>query len=108
MPFQSSPLLRKPLWVVLEQETHQHHESTTVERHLSLFDLIAVGVGGTIGSGIFVLTGYIAHYYAGPATTISFFISGMAACCSGKRFRATPTSRVFSLVCCILIYSRVL
>jgi len=79
----SFPLLRKPLWVVLEQETHEHHESTTVERHLSLFDLVSVGVGGTIGSGIFVLTGYIAHYYAGPATTISFFISGVAACCSG-------------------------
>ena len=83
MPFQSSPLLRKPLWVVTEQETHEHHESTTVERHLSLFDLVSVGVGGTIGSGIFVLTGYIAHYYAGPATTISFFVSGVAACCSG-------------------------
>lgn len=83
MPPHHSPWLRKPLWVVKEQETHEHHESSTVERHLSLFDLISVGVGGTIGSGIFVLTGYIAHYYAGPATTLSFFISGMAACCSG-------------------------
>ena len=78
-----SPWLRKPLWIVLEQERHEHHENSTVERHLSLFDLISVGVGGTIGSGIFVLTGYIAHYYAGPATTLSFLVSGAAACCSG-------------------------
>lgn len=79
-----SPWLRKPLWVVLDQEAqHNNDHQNHVQRHLSLFDLVAVGVGGTIGSGIFVLTGFIAHYYAGPATTLSFFISGMAACCSG-------------------------
>lgn len=75
-----SPWLRKPLWVVFDQE-NDAHSTSHVKRHLSLFDLVSVGVGGTIGSGIFVLTGYIAHYYAGPATTLSFFISGMAACC---------------------------
>lgn len=87
-----SPWLRKPLYVVLDQETRsaQQQQSSTEEegsavihRHLTLFDLVLVGVGGTIGSGIFVLTGYIAHHYAGPATFVSFAISGLAACCSG-------------------------
>ena len=79
-----SPWLRKPLWVVTEQERQSNGSSqSSVHRHLTLFDLVSVGVGGTIGSGVFVLTGYIAHHYAGPATTLSFAISGLAACCSG-------------------------
>lgn len=80
-----SPWLRKPLWVVKEQESRPETTST-VHRHLSLLDLVFVGVGGTVGSGIFVLTGFIAHHYAGPATTVSFLISGLAACCSGLAY----------------------
>ena len=41
------------------------------------------GVGGTIGSGIFVLNGLIANQYAGPATFISWTVSGIAAMLSG-------------------------
>ena len=32
---------------------------------------------------MFVLTGYIAHHYAGPGTFLSFAISGLAASVSG-------------------------
>jgi amino acid transporter len=78
-----SPWLKKPLWVMHEQEQQQHH---TVERHLTLFDLWSIGVGGTIGSGIFVLTGYIAHNFAGPSTVLSFAMSGGAATCSGVAY----------------------
>lgn len=52
-------------------------------RTYSLFDLISIGVGGTVGSGIFVLVGSIAHHHAGPATCVSFALSGVAAFCSG-------------------------
>mmetsp|Transcript_36120 Transcript_36120/g.67040 ORF Transcript_36120/g.67040 Transcript_36120/m.67040 type:complete len:228 (-) Transcript_36120:30-713(-) len=65
---------------------HQHHHHTINSlppRHLTLFDLVSIGVGGTIGSGIFVLNGLIAHEYAGPATFLSWSISGMAALLSG-------------------------
>jgi hypothetical protein len=55
-------------------------------RHLSLFDLVSIGVGGTIGSGIFVLNGLIANSYAGPATFLSWTISGFAALLSGCCF----------------------
>ena len=54
-----------------------------LERHLSLLDLVAIGVGGTIGSGLFVLAGLVAHEYAGPATALSWCLSGAAACLSG-------------------------
>jgi len=53
------------------------------QRHLTLLDLLSIGIGGTVGSGIFVLCGLIAHSYAGPATAISFAISGLAAAASG-------------------------
>lgn len=79
----ASAWLKKPLWVIHEQEM-QH--SSSVERHLTLLDLWCIGVGGTIGSGIFVLTGYIAHHYAGPSTFGSFIISGMAASCSALAY----------------------
>ena len=36
------------------------------------------GIGGTIGAGIFALTG-IAAQYAGPSVCISFIISGTMA-----------------------------
>ena len=76
----TSAWTRKPLSIVLQE---QEEEESTAHRHLSLVDLVSVGVGGTVGSGIFVLTGLIAHNYAGPSTFISFILSGFAASCSG-------------------------
>jgi APA family basic amino acid/polyamine antiporter len=46
---------------------------------MSLFDLLCIGIGGTVGSGVFVLSGLIAREYAGPAVILSFFIAGV--CC---------------------------
>lgn len=47
-----------------------------LEKTYSLFDLLCVGVGGTVGSGVFVLTGLIASE-SGPATPICFLIGGI-------------------------------
>jgi APA family basic amino acid/polyamine antiporter len=38
--------------------------------------LIALGIGGIIGAGIFVITGHAAAIYAGPGVIISFAIAG--------------------------------
>lgn len=63
---------------------HDRSESTIeLHRHLTLFDLVCVGVGATVGSGIYVVTGLIAHTLAGPATFISWTLAGCAACLSG-------------------------
>ena len=52
---------------------------------LSARALIAIGLGATIGSGIFVLTGTVAANHTGPAITLSLFIAafggGLAALC---------------------------
>ena len=62
-------------------DSNDHEPGLT--RHLTLFDLVSVGIGGTIGSGIFVLCGLIARQYAGPATCLSWFIAGIASLVSG-------------------------
>jgi APA family basic amino acid/polyamine antiporter len=54
-----------------------------MERHLSFWDLIAMGIGGTVGSGLFVLAGMVAQF-AGPAATVSWVLSGTAALLSGS------------------------
>eukprot|EP00934_Nitzschia_sp_Nitz4_P005799 Nitzschia sp. Nitz4//scaffold59_size112058//76992//78864//NITZ4_004119-RA/size112058-snap-gene-0.37-mRNA-1//1//CDS//3329555153//5789//frame0 len=80
------PWVRKPLSLVFQEEASAASNDSNTQnhqRHLSLLDMVSIGVGGTVGSGIFVLAGSIAHQYAGPATFLSFLISGMAACCSG-------------------------
>jgi APA family basic amino acid/polyamine antiporter len=47
--------------------------------------LIAIGLGATIGSGIFVLTGTVAANHSGPAITLSLLVAafggGLAALC---------------------------
>jgi APA family basic amino acid/polyamine antiporter len=52
---------------------------------LSARALIAIGLGATIGSGIFVLTGTVAANHAGPAITLSLLVAavggGLAALC---------------------------
>lgn len=51
---------------------------TALKRNLGAFDLVLLGLGGIIGTGIFVLTGLAAAQYAGPAITLSFLIGGIA------------------------------
>ncbi|CAI5493319.1 unnamed protein product [Closterium sp. Naga37s-1] len=46
-------------------------------RSLSLLDLILLGIGASIGSGIFVVTG-VAARLAGPAVSLSFLLAGLA------------------------------
>ncbi len=52
---------------------------------LTAWSLTAIGVGATVGTGIFVLTGTVAAQHSGPAVTLSLliaaFISGLAALC---------------------------
>jgi amino acid transporter len=80
-----SPWRRKPL-STLNLEHHPSSPEHHLQRHLSVWDLLGIGVGGTVGSGIFVLTGQIAATYAGRATWCSFALSGLAATCSGVCF----------------------
>src|SRR5947207_6651631 len=50
----------------------------SLKRALGPLNLTALGIGGIIGAGIFVLTGQAAAKYAGPAIVYSFILAGMA------------------------------
>ena len=52
--------------------------STQLNRCLTTFDLTTIGVGSTIGSGIYVLSGQVASSTAGSAIILSYLIAGIA------------------------------
>jgi APA family basic amino acid/polyamine antiporter len=54
-----------------------------LKRTLGAFDLILLGVGGIIGTGIFVLTGRAAAANAGPAVALSFTVAAIASAFAG-------------------------
>ncbi|HUK38066.1 MAG TPA: amino acid permease [Methanomicrobiales archaeon] len=49
-----------------------------LKKVLGPFELIMLGVGAIVGTGIFVVTGVAAANYSGPALVVSFAISGSA------------------------------
>jgi APA family basic amino acid/polyamine antiporter len=50
-----------------------------LRRTITTLDLTLIGVGGIVGTGVFVLTGHAAAFYAGPAVALSFVLGGLAA-----------------------------
>ncbi|XP_057981496.1 cationic amino acid transporter 9, chloroplastic-like [Malania oleifera] len=48
-----------------------------LDRRLGLLDLVLLGLGSSIGAGIFVVTGTVARD-AGPGVTISFILAGLS------------------------------
>ncbi|KAI9480978.1 MAG: amino acid permease-domain-containing protein [Benjaminiella poitrasii] len=68
-------------------------EASELTRALSAFQLIFVGIGAIIGTGIFVLSGLAAAKNAGPAVTISFIIAAVAAA-----FAALSYSEMASMI----------
>jgi APA family basic amino acid/polyamine antiporter len=54
-----------------------------LKRTLTAGNLVSLGVGAIVGTGIFVITGKAAADYAGPALTISFVISALGCIFAG-------------------------
>nr|NSL47998.1 amino acid permease [Dendrosporobacter quercicolus DSM 1736] len=61
-------------------------EKSGMKKSLSAVDLIFLGIGSIIGTGIFVLTGVAAANYAGPALMLSFVLSGLACVFAGLAY----------------------
>ena len=54
-----------------------------LKRSLTALDLVMLGIGAIIGTGIFVLTGRAAAANAGPAVALSFIVAGVASTFAG-------------------------
>jgi APA family basic amino acid/polyamine antiporter len=54
-----------------------------LRRALSALDLVMLGIGAIIGTGIFVLTGTAAARNAGPGVALSFTVAGIASAFAG-------------------------
>lgn len=60
--------------------------SSELQRVLTPWDLICLGIGIIIGTGVFVFTGIGAADYAGPGLMLSFVFSGLACAFAGMAY----------------------
>jgi APA family basic amino acid/polyamine antiporter len=58
------------------EQMHAEHEQGELKKSLGALNLVLLGIGCIIGTGIFVLTGRAAAEFAGPGIMISFVITG--------------------------------
>ena len=78
------------------EEVLKQKDNSQLKRVLGSFELMMMGVGVIIGTGIFVITGTAAADYAGPALMLSFVFAGvacaLAAFCYAELASALPTA----------------
>jgi len=79
--FQMNQLFRrKSVTILLAEATKDEHK---FNRALTAKNLITLGIGAIIGTGIFVLTGTAAANYAGPSIMLSFIFSALGCVFAG-------------------------
>src|SRR5579871_1300166 len=74
-------MAKKPLNIIMQEaeETGEH----SLRRALGPTNLITLGIGAIIGTGIFVLTGTASAHHAGPAIVLSFVLAAIACVFAG-------------------------
>ncbi|KAL5015466.1 hypothetical protein ScPMuIL_009736 [Solemya velum] len=91
----------KVVWrrVMRKKQMPPHDETTQFRRCLSTTRLTMIGLGSTVGVGIYVLIGVATKEYAGPAVLLSFLIAGLTtllnALCFAEFAGKTPITGAF-------------
>ena len=89
-----SIFMRKPISRILEEQ--EHSGGTSLPRVLGRSNLVLLGVGAVVGTGIFVLTGQAAAANAGPAIVLSMVMAGLvsalAALCYSEFAASVPVA----------------
>ena len=63
--------------------THDEKTNTELSKCLTTWDLTSLGIGATLGAGIYVVSGQVAASVAGPAVIISFALAAITSILSG-------------------------
>ena len=91
-PRRPSGLLARKSIETMQDDSRKHG----LKRVLGPLNLILLGVGGIVGSGVYVMTGQAAAKFAGPGVLISFVIAGLAcaliAFCYAELSSAAPAT----------------
>ncbi|SMF66376.1 amino acid/polyamine/organocation transporter, APC superfamily (TC 2.A.3) [Paenibacillus uliginis N3/975] len=72
MSLKQNLLRKKPIPIL-----HGGEVRSSLKKQLGALDLIVLGVGSIVGTGIFVLTGVTAATHAGPGLILSFLLAGI-------------------------------
>ncbi|GGH87877.1 APA family basic amino acid/polyamine antiporter [Pullulanibacillus pueri] len=68
------------------------HTETQFKKTLGAFDLVLLGVGAIVGTGIFILPGTVAANHSGPAIIFSFIIAAIVCSLAGMCFSEFSSS----------------
>uniref|UniRef100_A0A8C8VQA1 Solute carrier family 7 member 14 n=1 Tax=Pelusios castaneus TaxID=367368 RepID=A0A8C8VQA1_9SAUR len=79
-----SRILRtKPVESMLEGTGTTTSHGTKLAQVLTTMDLVSLGVGSCVGTGMYVVSGLVAKEMAGPGVIVSFIIAAVASILSG-------------------------
>jgi APA family basic amino acid/polyamine antiporter len=83
---------RKPVALLMDEM----HGGERLHRRLGPFALMSLGIGATIGTGLYVSTGIVAREVAGPSLMLSFLLAavgcGFAALCYSELASMVPVA----------------